>query len=223
MIVLYIMSLGGISLRKSKKGYELRVAMEEAGEWYPSYLEHCLQWAGIEHSSEGEGKGSYLLYPESGDAGFLDKYIARHNYLEYDECVRLLDCCSVAMQFLREKGLMYTNVDLGDFLKVGQAFVFLNFHRVFPLEEEHVVVAGRQPLHRFSSPEASAGGGRINITSTYYNVACILSYVCCEVYVAGHDLETIDRELGPIYYTKLYWFLMRCLEPEPVARQYLYV
>ena len=154
---------------------------------------------------------------------FLEEYIAREDYLEYDVCVDLLNACTDTMNFLRDKHLMFANMDLGDFLKIDDSFVFVNFHKMFPFKDDHIIEVGAISLHKFTPPELEVAGGAIDVSSTYYNIACILAYVCCEVYVNGHDTETIQNQLNAIYYTKLYWFMMRCLEPEPSLRRYLFV
>jgi hypothetical protein len=52
---------------------------------------------------------------------------------------------------------------------------------------------------------------KIHYQSSYYSLAALVIYCLLnkeKVETKGEDLETI---LKPIFYTKIYWFLKRCL------------
>ena len=214
------MSIKGIHLSHDKGVYDLHLDSKDVPGWFGAYLGECLTKQNVQHSFKDK-KNTCTLYADK--VGFLAEYIVEEDYLEYDICLNLLTACSDTMNYLRDKQLMFINMDLGDFLKIDDAFVFVNFHKVFPFKGDHIIEAETISLHKFTPPELKVDGGDVDISSTYYNIASILAYVCCEVYVTGNDTETIHEKLGVIYYTKLYWFLMRCLEPEPSLRRYLFV
>ena len=216
------MSIEGLRLSKDKGVYDFHVNKQDAPTWFRDYLDECLKNQKVQYSRKDNSKGdTYSLHADNVE--FLGKYIAHEDYLEYEHCIALLNACSFAMEFLMGKQLMFANMDLGDFLKIDDSFVFVNFRKVFPLKEGDTIETSDISLHKFTPPELEAVGGDLDISSTYYNIASILAYVCCEVYVTGNSTKEIEEQLGAIYYTKLYWFLMRCLEPEPSLRRYLFV
>jgi hypothetical protein len=214
------MSIEGLKLSHDKGVYDLHVDNQDVPMWFRDYLGECLEKQNIQYSHQNKGN-IYSLHADKVE--FLDKHIAREDYLEYEDCIALLDACSFAMDFLMNKQLMFANMDLGDFLKIDDSFVFVNFHKVFPLKDGSIIETRDISLHKFTPPELEVVGGDVDISSTYYNIASILAYVCCEVYVSDNGTEKIQKQLDAIYYTKLYWFLMRCLEPEPSLRRYLFV
>ena len=214
------MSIEGLHISHHKGVYDVQLASKEIPTWFRAYLGECLKKQNIQHSFNNK-KNTCTLYTEKVEV--LAEYIDRENYLEYDVCIDLLNACSEAMDFLQAKQLMFVNMDLGDFWKIDNSFVFVNFHKVSPMKDGHIIESGPVSLHKFTPPELLVGGGEVDISSTYYNIANILAYVSCQVYVTGNASDKIQKQLGIIYYTKLYWFLMRCLEPEPSLRRYLFV
>jgi hypothetical protein len=59
----------------------------------------------------------------------------------------------------------------------------------------------------------------VHFKTAYYSAALLVLYFLLNV-VVNDDL---DLDLRPIKGTKLQWFLLRCLNPVPAERSYIYI
>ena len=123
---------------------------------------------------------------------------------------------------------------LGD-ARMDPQFLFLNDHLVFELDPDgtlnidHALPKGTKPKEAFMSPELQRllqGGNnamplQVHFKTVYYSAAQLFIYFMLNV---DHVPDDEDRAyLTPIKCTKLYWFLLRCLNPVPADRKYMYI
>jgi len=122
---------------------------------------------------------------------------------------------------------------LGD-ARMDPQFLFLNDHLMFEVDADgtlfidHALPNGNKPKHAFMSPElqhllpsAASLPVQVHFKTIYYSAAQLFIYFLLNV---DHVPDDDDRAyLNPIKYTKLYWFLLRCLNPVPADRKYMYV
>ena len=121
---------------------------------------------------------------------------------------------------------------LGD-SRMDPQFLFLNDHLIFELDNDgflivdHAIKYNRQRHHTFMSPELQLlvttttpfAPFSVHFKTIYHSTAQLIIYFLLNV-----DRIPDDEEyLNPIKFTKLYWFLRRCLNPVPAERSYAYV
>jgi hypothetical protein len=124
---------------------------------------------------------------------------------------------------------------LGD-ARMDPQFLFLNDHRIFEVDADgtlfidHALSKGSKPKDAFMSPElqrllqgnaAASPPVQVHFKTIYHSAAQLFIYFLLNV---DHIPEDDDAAyLNPIKDTKLYWFLLRCLNPVPTDRKYIYI
>ena len=83
-------------------------------------------------------------------------------------------------------------------------------------------------IRAFLSPELvealASSGKRVHFKTAYYSAAQLIIYFLLNVDRIPEPAQAQDPEyLRPIKGTKLFWFLMRCLNRVPSERMYAYI
>jgi hypothetical protein len=85
-------------------------------------------------------------------------------------------------------------------------------------------------LPYFSSPELIAVNTlptEVDYRASYYSLGALITFCLTNKYLfVGNEVmrETdIEKALQPIFYTKVYWFLKRCLTQKYEQRQILFI
>ena len=125
---------------------------------------------------------------------------------------------------------------LGD-SRMDPQFLFLNDHLIFELDDDGDLIidhalpskAKAKAKYAFMSPELQHLSNKSNKSNNaplsvhfktiYYSAAQLIIYFLLNV---DHIPETREY-MNPIKYTKLYWFLLRCLNPVAAERKYIYI
>jgi hypothetical protein len=115
---------------------------------------------------------------------------------------------------------------LGD-SRMDPQFLFLNDTLIFELEDDGTLIVDRALKHGFMSPELhelqlnpmQPRAIQVHFKTIYYSVAQLVIYFLLNVDRIPED----TAYLNPIKGTKLYWFLLRCLNPVPAERKYIYI
>ena len=129
---------------------------------------------------------------------------------------------------------------LGD-ARMDPQFLFLNDHLMFEVDADgtlfidHALPKRRKPKEAFMSPElqrllqsnpaATSMPLQVHFKTIYYSAAQLFIYFLLNADPdhPDHPDAEDDASLNPIKCTKLYWFLLRCLNPVPAERKYMYV
>ena len=148
--------------------------------------------------------------------------------------------------FVHDDSINDPDSTLGD-IRMDPQFLFLNDHLIFDLDDDDgtTLIVDRaltktKAKHVFMSPElsewlqaqaqqpqaqqpqAQQPQAQLNFKTIYYSVAQLVIYFLLNVDRIPHDADDIAY-LNPIKNTKLYWFLLRCLNPVPAQRKYIYI
>lgn len=121
---------------------------------------------------------------------------------------------------------------LGD-AQMDPQFVFLNDHLIFELDPNGTLnIDHTLPRkERFVSPElhhrlnaaAATMPLQVHFKTIFHSAAQLFIYFLLNVNVDHIPDDDDTAYLNPIKCTKLYWFLLRCLNPVPEDRKYIYV
>ena len=140
--------------------------------------------------------------------------------------------------FVHDDSINDPDSTLGD-IRMDPQFLFLNDHLIFDLDDDDgtTLIVDRaltkpKAKHVFMSPELSewlqaqaqqsqAQQAQLNFKTIYYSVAHLVIYFLLNVDRIPDDDDI--AYLNPIKNTKLYWFLLRCLNPVPAQRKYIYI
>lgn len=130
---------------------------------------------------------------------------------------------------------------LGD-SRLDPQFLFLNDHLLFEVDESDGALLIDRALKpsssgTFLSPElvetlktkgnsnssSSNSLVRVHFKTAYYSAAQLIIYFLLNVEHTPNDGDEDPEYMDPIKGTSMYWFLLRCLNPEPMKRKYIYI
>ena len=132
--------------------------------------------------------------------------------------------------------------------RMDPRFLFLNDHLIFELDDDGALIMDHalktkdtgksksKAKYAFMSPELqhlstksnnappshatpSHATKSVHFKTVYYSAAQLIIYFLLNVDHIPDDAAYMN----PIKYTKLYWFLLRCLNPVPAERKYIYI
>jgi hypothetical protein len=103
-------------------------------------------------------------------------------------------------------------------------FLFLNDRLVFEVDDSDGALLIDRALHAadaFLPPELVDQKDKVHFKTAYYSAAQLVIHFLLNVDVSP-DTD-LNECLQPIKGTKLYWFLLRCLNRAPSERKYIYI
>lgn len=117
---------------------------------------------------------------------------------------------------------------LGD-ARMDPQFLFLNDHLVFELDPDGTLNIDHSLPRKeaFMSPElhhhlkTASMPLQVHFKTIFYSAAQLFIYFLLNVDQIPEDDD--HAYLNPIKSTKLYWFILRCLNPVPEDRKYIYI
>ena len=122
-----------------------------------------------------------------------------------------------------------TDCTLGD-AQMDPQFLFLNDHLIFELDPDGTLNIDHSLPRKeaFMSPElhhrlnaaAATMPLQVHFKTIFHSAAQLFIYFLLNDHIPDDDDPAY---LNPIKYTKLYWFLLRCLNSVPEKRKYIYV
>ena len=114
-------------------------------------------------------------------------------------------------------------------------FLFLNDHLMFEVDDDGALIIDHalpvpskaKAKYAFMSPELrhlvkAPAPLSVHFKTIYYSAAQLIIYFLLNVVVLDPLPDNVEV-LNPIKSTKLYWFLLRCLNPVPDQRKYIYL
>jgi len=158
---------------------------------------------------------------------FREKQIHNHHFME--SCIKDM---IQQIHFLETHNLSLVTLDLQDVLNIHQKnCVFVNHDSILPItKEKQIVIDFPVITNMFSSPELLSIQeipSSISYKNIYYSIGAFILFVFLRkniqlILLEEDDEETqkkkLEKELIPIFHTKIYWFLRRCLKKDPSKR-----
>ena len=148
----------------------------------------------------------------------------------YDQCVNLIGFISKQLKFLQDHHFTLIGFDIQDIIVIDEYIFFSCSHEyLFPINNNLVsfFIPFKKPY--FSSPELLELvelPSSVSIKTYYYAIGLLVTYCLLGEYLLkGNDIKNdleIDIVLKPIYLTKMYWFLKRCLKIHEKDRYLLF-
>jgi hypothetical protein len=110
---------------------------------------------------------------------------------------------------------------INDILVVDGLFLFCNTQYLVPLQNENFIFIEPISTPYFSSPEIfklRTLPSEINYKCCYYSLGLLVVFCLLNNYLlVGNELKTteeIENILNPLFNTKIYWFIKRCIVPD---------
>lgn len=150
--------------------------------------------------------------------------------LPYDICIKFIDDLTKQILYLKKLGFSFYGFDINDILTIDGTFVFCNTQYLLPLDNESIIFTSPIKYPYFSNPELfklTSLPYEMNYKCCYYSLGLLVVFCLLNTYLlVGNELqssEKIDKILEPLYNTKIYWFLKRCLDDDINNRKLLLV
>jgi hypothetical protein len=154
----------------------------------------------------------------------------QNNKLSHSKCVKLIDDLSKQIFFLNKCNFGFYGFDIEDILTIDNTFIFCSTQNLLPLENDCIIFTSPINQPYFSNPELfklTSLPFEINTKCCYYSLVALVVFSLLNTYLlVGNELKTskeIDKIIEPLFNTKIYWFLKRCLDDDINNRKLLLV
>jgi hypothetical protein len=146
----------------------------------------------------------------------------------------MIKMLSNQIEILKTKNLAFYGFDLDDVLMINDnIFIIVNANNILELDKErksYITFNAPFDLPYFSSPELlelKTLPAKIDYRTSYYSLGALITYFLLKEYLfVGNEVmreKAIEKCLNPIFNTKVYWFLKRCLKEKSNERNLLFI
>lgn len=140
------------------------------------------------------------------------------HFLSEAKCIHMIDTLTRQIKYLETKQYAFYGHSIEDIIVINDdIFININAETLLPIKDNKISFLSPFIKTQFMSPEISnitSLPSKIHYQSSYYSLAALVIY--CFLSKTTLELDITDRKkeeaiLKPIFYTKIYWFLKRCL------------
>jgi hypothetical protein len=211
--------------KKAKKEFIIHIE-EWDGKYKKFWVNFPLSLLKLTKKDTDESNNSKIYTIRADKMEMLDDVIKRKKTLDYTDCLTLLYDIGNQIQSLEMFNVGIPFLKLSDILVVdSKHFFIVNTARVLPISNNVITINTPYKRTAFFSPEMQDLTGipsEVNWKAAYYSLASLTVYCLTHEYILGSKLSP-GEILDKLYATKLYWALLRCLEPESRDRYYLII
>jgi len=154
----------------------------------------------------------------------------KNTILSYGECINLIDNLSKQIYYLHKTGFGFYGFNITDILTIDNIFIICSTQFLLPIHKDYIIFVSPIMKPYFSNPELfklTSLPSKINYKCCYYSLGLLVVFSLLHIYLlVGNELKTteeIDSIIEPIFNTKIYWFIKRCLSEDINNRQLLLV
>jgi len=154
----------------------------------------------------------------------------KNKKLSHLKSIKLIDNLSKQIFYLKKLGFGFYGFDINDILTIDETFIFCSVEHILPLYNESFIFT--YPINQpyFSSPELlelTSLPFEINYKCSYYSLGLLVLFSLLNIYLLVvnefKSKKEVEKLLEPLYNTKIYWFLKRCLDDDINNRKLLLV
>ena len=151
-------------------------------------------------------------------------YLLKNNNLSHNKCIKLIYDLTNQILYLKKLGYSFYGFDINDILVVDELFMFCSAEYVVPLVNESIIFYSPIKQAYFSNPELynlTSLPSEISYKCCYYSLGTLVIYCLLNAYI--NRSEQIEKVIEPLYNTKIYWFIKRCLDSDINKRELLLI
>ena len=118
-----------------------------------------------------------------------------------DDINCLAECISKQILYMEKRGITLIGFEMSDIVSIneGQYYVAINYERVMPYSDGMIRFLVPFVKPTFTAVQVQRLPASVSYLTGRYSLGCLL-------------LALMDVSLNSIRYTKLYWFIKRCIE-----------
>lgn len=147
------------------------------------------------------------------------------------ECAKLIYNLTTQIKYLEQNNYILYGYDLNDIVVINDnTFIVANSNYILPLENSQIIFSNPNIRPFFSSPELNELTNLpsiIHYKSSYYSLGALVVFCLLNKnLLVGKERKSekdIENILKPVFYTKIYWFLKRCLNKDCEQRVLLFI
>lgn len=149
----------------------------------------------------------------------LNQFLKKHtSLLSYEIIEKIILNLIEQINNLEKNKKTISFIDPNDIVVLDKKFfLFINLNKIFPIRENHFNLKKIYKKNKFMPPEIYNNQTLPKLflkSACYYSVG-LLSFML----FFGHiEIKNILTHLLPIYQTKIYFFILRCLNKDPQKR-----
>ena len=157
----------------------------------------------------------------------------KNNSLSHNKCIKLIYDLSNQILYLKKLGYSFYGFDINDILVIDDIFMFCNPQYLLPLVNDSIIFYTPIKQPYFSNPELynlTTLPSEISYKCCYYSLGTLVIYCLLNAYIKGfkkkeglEEHEEIEKVIQPLYNTKMYWFIKRCLYSNINKRELLLI
>ena len=128
------------------------------------------------------------------------------------KCIKMIDTLTQQIKYLEQINYAFYGHNVSDILVINDdIFININANTLLPITNNSITFLYPFEKPYFLNPEIrmiTRLPSKIHFKSGYYSLAALIIYC-----LLNEDIQDLKDEevLHPIFYTKIYWFLKRCL------------
>lgn len=152
------------------------------------------------------------------------KDLIKNNSLSHNKCIKLIYDLTNQILYLKKLGYSFYGFDINDILVVDEIFMFCSAEYVVPLVNDSIIFYSPIKQAYFSNPELynlTTLPSEISYKCCYYSLGTLVIYCLLNAYI--NRSEQIEKVIEPLYNTKIYWFIKRCLDSDINKRELLLI
>jgi hypothetical protein len=155
-----------------------------------------------------------------------------NNKMTENQCIKMISDISKQIKYLKIINYCFYGFDLDDILVINNnTFFIASAMYLLPMDDSYIILFDKifvKPY--FNSPEIlqlTNLPSKITYSSTYYSLGLLVTYCLLNQYLlVANEIKSpneIEDILKPIFYSKIYWFLKRCLNENCEERKLLLI
>lgn len=153
--------------------------------------------------------------------------LIKNNSLSHNKCIKLIYDLTNQILYLKKLGYSFYGFDINDILVIDDIFMFCSPQYLLPLVNESIIFYTPIKQPYFSNPELynlKSLPSEISYKCCYYSLGSLVIYCLLNAYIKSvEENEEIEKVIQPLYNTKIYWFIKRCLNSNINKRELLLI
>lgn len=155
-----------------------------------------------------------MLYFTAEKVSIIDTNVKKEIKISEAKCIKMIDTLTRQIKYLETIQYAFYGHNVSDILVINDdIFININANTLLPITNNSITFLYPFEKPYFLNPEISTITrlpSKIHFKSGYYSLAALIIYCLLNEDIQG-DNKKEEEVLRPIFYTKIYWFLKRCL------------
>lgn len=177
----------------------------------------------IKHEIINKSKINFFCETVESLSSYIHKHKKRDGHISYEAIIKIIYDLGLIIKTLENNNKSILCFSIDDIIVLNnETFLFIHTQKILDINTKKTMTL-KQPINlknSFLTPDINWDTLPIkaNYTTPYYSLADMIIFL-----LFGEKWNGDMKLLNPIVKTKLYYFLLRCLETESSNRMLLYI